>query len=191
MVNFYTYLWLREDGTPYYVGKGKGNRGLTGRKHRQKCPPKDRILIQEFPSEEAAFEAEKFLIACYGRLDNKTGCLSNLTDGGEGVSPKEKCKYGHLSKYAKFDSHGDCSVCLTIKNLWARGWSKKRFSREEWKRSYITRSYDPRFCKFGHAKTSENIVRYNESDSCKICRLIRNTYNNAVRTLQRKLRRTK
>ena len=83
---FYTYLWLREDGTPYYVGKGHDKRAFTGHSHTVKCP-KDtsRILVQEFPSEETAFAAEKFLIDFYGRLDLGTGCLRNLTIGGEGV----------------------------------------------------------------------------------------------------------
>lgn len=88
---FYTYLWLREDGTPYYVGKGKGLRAF-----RHGCPvvevipgwidepDKERIVVQPFESEEDAFFAEKFLIAVYGRKDNVTGCLRNLTDGGEG-----------------------------------------------------------------------------------------------------------
>jgi hypothetical protein len=80
---FYTYLWLREDRTPYYVGKGKGNRGFTSKQHRLKCPPKDRIIIQGWPSEELAFEAEKALIKYYGRIDLGTGCLSNLTEGGD------------------------------------------------------------------------------------------------------------
>jgi len=80
---FYTYLWLREDGTPYYAGKGKGVRGFTSREHRVKCPSKDRIIIQKWPSEEDAFEAEKFLITYYGREDLGTGCLRNLTEGGE------------------------------------------------------------------------------------------------------------
>ena len=89
---FYTYLYLREDGTPYYAGKGKGNRAFSA-KHRLSVPPKDRILIQEFPSEADALLAEAFLIAYYGRKDQSTGCLWNLTDGGEGSSgwlmPKE------------------------------------------------------------------------------------------------------
>ena len=82
---FYTYLYLREDGTPYYVGKGKAKRAFYIHSHRVK-PPRDRsrILLQEFPSELDAFEAEKFLIAYYGRLDLGTGSLHNLTDGGEG-----------------------------------------------------------------------------------------------------------
>jgi hypothetical protein len=84
MANFrvyYTYLWLREDGTPYYVGKGFGNRAF-----RKGSPPRDRILIQEFPSEADSLFAEQFLIAYYGRKDLGTGILINLTDGGEGVS---------------------------------------------------------------------------------------------------------
>jgi hypothetical protein len=83
-MGFYTYLWLREDGTPYYVGKGKGNRAYKSHTHHR--PPKDssRILIQEFPSEADAFAAEIFLIAYYGRRDTGAGLLKNRSDGGEG-----------------------------------------------------------------------------------------------------------
>src|SRR5208282_5416442 len=82
---FYTYLWLRENGTPYYVGKGKGDRAFIKKEHTYNPPPKERILIQEFPCETDAFSAEIFFISYYGRLDLGTGCLRNLTDGGEGV----------------------------------------------------------------------------------------------------------
>jgi NUMOD3 motif len=83
---FYTYLWLRYDGTPYYVGKGKASRAYDNHSHRVHAPDKERILVQEFPSEAGALAAEKFFIAYYGRLDLGTGCLRNRTDGGEGVS---------------------------------------------------------------------------------------------------------
>ena len=78
---FYTYLWLREDGTPYYVGKGSYSRAF-----RKGCPLEEYVIVQEWPNEYASFAAEKFLIAYYGRKDKGTGILRNLTDGGEGCS---------------------------------------------------------------------------------------------------------
>ena len=82
---FYTYLWLREDGSPYYAGKGCERRAY--RKHRiGNPPPDDRIILQYHPSEKEAFEAEIFLIEYFGRKNLGNGCLWNLTDGGEGAS---------------------------------------------------------------------------------------------------------
>lgn len=86
MKTFYTYLWLREDGTPYYVGKGSGRRAFIKRGHTCFPPESTRILIQEFPEEDTAFAAEIFLISFYGRMDKGTGCLRNLTDGGDGAT---------------------------------------------------------------------------------------------------------
>lgn len=83
---YYTYLWLREDGTPYYVGKGHGKRAFTSLKHNVKCPPKARITIYPAQSETDAFETEIALIWYYGRKDLGYGCLRNRTDGGEGTS---------------------------------------------------------------------------------------------------------
>lgn len=87
---FYTYLWLRENGTPYYVGKGCENRGFISDGHVVHRPVDDnRIVIEYHSSEEEAFQAEIFLISYYGRIDLGSGCLRNKCDGGEGVSGYE------------------------------------------------------------------------------------------------------
>lgn len=80
---FYTYLWIREDGTPYYVGKGTWHRAHTIHLRIGSAPPADRILLEAHTSEADAFAAKTFLISYYGRKD-KGGILANLTDGGEG-----------------------------------------------------------------------------------------------------------
>ena len=78
-MKFYTYMWLRGDATPYYVGKGQGKRAI-----RKGCPEDPtRILIEPHESESDAFAAEIFLISYYGRKDIGTGILRNMTDGGD------------------------------------------------------------------------------------------------------------
>lgn len=97
-MKFYTYLWLREDGTPYYVGKGTGRRAYAKLTHRFPPPTKERIIVQEFETEEDAFEAEEFLISYFGREDLGTGILLNLTDGGEGAATNEGKKFSEEHK---------------------------------------------------------------------------------------------
>lgn len=82
-MNFYLYLWLREDGTPYYVGKGRGTRASDD--HGWAKAPKDqsRIRIYPMPDEATALAFECYVIDFWGRKDKGTGVLRNLTDGGE------------------------------------------------------------------------------------------------------------
>ena len=88
MNNYYTYAYLREDGTPYYIGKGTRGRAFSDR--GRPCPtPKDKnriIFLKQNLTEEEAFKHERYMISVFGRKDLETGILHNRTDGGEGVS---------------------------------------------------------------------------------------------------------
>ena len=100
---FYVYAYLREDGTPYYIGKGKDKRAFRKNKKEKFKPPVDTsliVILESNLSETDAFSLEKQYIEQYGRKDLGTGILRNMTDGGEGASGAirtEEFKQ-HLSK---------------------------------------------------------------------------------------------
>lgn len=82
---FYTYAYLRENGTPYYIGKGTGKRAYS-KEHNVSVPPKERILLLKINLvEEDAYQHEIYMIALFGRKDLGTGILHNKTDGGDGT----------------------------------------------------------------------------------------------------------
>ncbi len=102
---YYTYAYLREDNTPYYIGMGKGMR--IHKSHNRGCqdikPPLGRrVKLTENLTREGAIEEEIRLISFYGRKDNGTGILRNMTDGGEGqtgaVDTSKFASYGTLGK---------------------------------------------------------------------------------------------
>lgn len=85
--SFYVYQYLREDNTPYYIGKGIGKRAFS--LCHEISIPKDKSKIQFVSTnmnEADAFQLEMLLIRVHGRIDLGTGCLRNITDGGEGSS---------------------------------------------------------------------------------------------------------
>lgn len=91
---FYVYAYLREDSSPYYIGKGEKLRAWKPHRRRNGADlvPKDSariVILYHSLTELWSILLERRLIRWYGRKDLGTGILVNLTDGGEGVSGRK------------------------------------------------------------------------------------------------------
>ncbi len=131
-MEYYTYAYLREDGTPYYIGKGKGNRAYKKGNRVFSPPPKNRIiLLKQNLTEEEAFRHEIYMIGVFGRKDLGTGILHNKTNGGDGVSGaklskteehKNKISNSHIGKKRKpFDDEWKKKIIKNLTNRYEKG----------------------------------------------------------------------
>lgn len=139
--DYYVYAYERKiaskhgpAGSFYYIGKGMGNRARDN--HRHIPVPKDpkRIVkIAENLTEEDAFSLEKSQIKEYGRIDNGTGCLRNLTDGGEGPSgykfTEEQCAKNSAARKKYWENpESRAKQSATLKKCWENTESRAKQS---------------------------------------------------------------
>lgn len=154
--NFYVYALINPlDNEPFYIGKGTGSRA---KRHEYNVihngthfnpgvltlitailEQNEKVIInyiaEQLSHSEAALK-EIEIIKKYGRLNNKTGILCNLTDGGEGSTGRifnhteeTKSKIGKTLK--------NRIISEETKKLMSRataGRYKGRVLTEEWKR---------------------------------------------------------
>lgn len=104
MNTYYVYAYLRENNTPYYIGKGTGNRAWRHCRNDVVHPPKNTnriVILENNLTNIGALALERRMIRWYGRIDNHTGILRNQTDGGDGRTGQKGIPKPKWSEEAK------------------------------------------------------------------------------------------
>jgi hypothetical protein len=179
-MEYYVYQYMRTNGTPYYIGKGKGQRHI--QKHNGGISvPKDRSKIQFIAkglTNKDACQLEKKMISKWGRKDLGTGCLYNHTDGGES-GHNRKLTEEHKSKLKKI-------MPMIVKKAWQKKSRRQRLSKtmkKLWNKQYdfMKRNHkrghklDPKTIeKIRQTKQSKNLSHPNKVNDlnrpkCKVC----------------------
>lgn len=114
----YVYRHIRLDkNQPFYIGIGtdsnyqraysKNSRNIFWKRVVSKSKYEVEILLDNLTKEQAKKKEIEF-IALYGKKINKTGCLVNISDGGEGAAGYKHTKEAKI-KIAEANKHKDYS----------------------------------------------------------------------------------
>ena len=152
---FYVYRYNRADGTPYYVGKGTRSRAYSQHNHMVKLPSRERIEIvaKDLTADEADAH-EIALIKKYGRKDLGTGCLCNLTDGGNGIQGHSPVTRKKMSDARSGVARPDDVMAKVQEAKLRQGAAKYGVEYEEWSNwdAKQRRNYARRFKRAQNAK---------------------------------------
>lgn len=84
--DYYVYAFLRNDGSPYYIGKGRNTRAFQNSGRAVSMPSNRKLIVflETNLTNVGALALERRMIRWYGKKIDNTGILRNISDGGDG-----------------------------------------------------------------------------------------------------------